>query len=393
MPHQRKRYITPILLDKLSFSPVVAIQGARQTGKSFLVRQLLSPELPTSSYVTFDRPADRELAVNASEAFLEKYAASAPLIIDEAQKVPEIFDAIKFLVDRQRRPGKYLLLGSTEFSKKTLIRESLTGRISTVRMFPFTCAEALGLAPRKMTSCFLISKKPRCSRAAFMRHLNHGGMPGIFGVHSERERDLKCKEWLELTVHRDLSLIPKVKLDPELAMAVLKEVATLEEPTAGNIAKKLRRDLRRINTHLKCLELLFAVHKLAPAPGSTGKPIYFLCDTAFALYLEADFPRLLHTWLVQEILANHEWASNIKESLSFFRSSKGTLTHLIVQHSRNEWTAVKILANEKFSEKDLWSLMRLHERLPKSLKLNLIALTATRATVGKVECLPWESLV
>ncbi|NDD04061.1 MAG: hypothetical protein EB078_04075, partial [Proteobacteria bacterium] len=255
MPHQRKRYISQILLNKLSFSPVVAIQGARQTGKSFLVRELLSPELPESSYVTFDRPADRELAVSASEAFLEKYAASSPLIIDEAQKVPKIFDAIKFLVDRKRRPGKYLLLGSTEFSKKTLIRESLTGRISTVRMFPFTCAEPLGLAPRKMTSCFLVSKKPRCSRAAFMRHLNHGGMPGIFGVHSERERDLKCIEWLELTVHRDLSLIPKVKLDPELAMAVLREVATLEEPTAGNIAKKLRRDLRRINTHLTCLEL------------------------------------------------------------------------------------------------------------------------------------------
>lgn len=104
MPHQRKRYISPILIDKLRFSPVVAIHGARQTGKRFLVRELLAPELPESSYVTFDRSADRELAVNASEAFLEKYSASAPLIIDEAQKVPEIFDAIKFLVDRQRRP-------------------------------------------------------------------------------------------------------------------------------------------------------------------------------------------------------------------------------------------------------------------------------------------------
>lgn len=66
---------------------------------------------------------------------------------------------------------------------------------------------------------------------------------------------------------------------------------------------------------------------------------------------------------------------------------------LIVQHGRNEWTAVKILANEKFSEKDLWSLTRLHERLPKSLKLNLIALTSTRATLGGVQCFPWESVV
>ena len=55
---------------------------------------------------------------------------AVPLVIDEAQKVPKIFDAVKFVVDPSNRPGQFLLLGSTEFSKKTLIRESHTGRIS-----------------------------------------------------------------------------------------------------------------------------------------------------------------------------------------------------------------------------------------------------------------------
>jgi hypothetical protein len=176
-------------------------------------------------------------------------------------------------------------------------------------------------------------------------------------------------------------------------MAILREIATLDEPTAGNIAKKLKRDLRRINTHLTCLELLFAIHKLPPVSGSTGKPLYFLCDVAFAHYLEADFLRCLHTWLVQEVMANREWSSNIKEEIGFFRSSKGAMTHLVIQHSRAEWTAVKIIAHEKFSEKDLFSLTRLHERLPPKLKLNLIALTSTRAKFANVECYPWESVV
>jgi predicted AAA+ superfamily ATPase len=393
MPHRRARYIYPILLDKLRFSPVVSIQGARQTGKTFLAREFITRTQTEASYVTFDRQSDRELADSASEAFLEKYANQSPLIIDEAQKVPKIFDAIKYMVDRQRRPGKYLLLGSTEFSKKTLIREALTGRISSARMYPLTCAEALELPWTNNTSCLHLNSKPRCNRSELMRHLTQGGMPGLFSIHSNRERDLKCKEWLALTVHRDLSLIPKIKVDTELAMAILKEIATQDEPTAGNIAKKLKRDLRRIKTHLDALELLFTIHKLQPAAGSTGKPLYFLCDVAFAHYLEADFARCLHTWLVQETLANHEWAGNIKETTGYFRSSKGALTHLVVQHSRNEWTAVKIIASEKFSEKDLWSLTRLNERLPHTLKLNLVALTSTRVKMAGVECYPWESIV
>ena len=289
MPHQRQRLLTEILFEKLKFSPVVAIQGARQTGKSFIAREILRKKLPNAVYVTLDRPDDRALAKQAPVSFLQKYAGQSPLIIDEAQKVPELFDTIKYIVDKDKRPGQFLLLGSTEFSKKTLIRESLTGRMSTAKMFPFTCSEALQLPAKKHDSCFSALNSPRCERKDLMRHLQRGGMPGIFSVHSERERLNKFKEWLELTIYRDLTLIPRVKVDTELAMAILKELARIEEPTAGSIAKKLKKDLRRIQTHLNCLEILFVIHRLPPIDESTGKPLYFLCDVGFAHYFEADF--------------------------------------------------------------------------------------------------------
>lgn len=393
MPHSRHRYLKSILLEKLKFSPVVAIQGARQTGKSFTARELLKTDCPKSAYVTLDRPSDRELAKNAPESFLENYADHVPIIIDEAQKVPELFDAVKFIVDKDKRPGQFLLLGSTEFSKKTLILESLTGRISTAKMMPFTCAEALQLPLKKSDSCFSVLPLPRCERKDLMRHLQRGGMPGIFSIHSERERIGKLKEWLELTVYRDLTLIPKVKIDTDLAMAILREIARLDEPTAGNIAKKLKRDLRRIQTHLNCFELLFVIHKLSPIDESSGKPMYFLLDVAFAHYLEADFARCLHTWLVQETLANKEWSENIRETIGYYRSAKGAMTHLIIKHSRTRWDAVKIIANEKFSAKDLWSLTRLREKLPAEVTLSLLALTSTSADLEGVKCKPWESIV
>jgi len=67
------------------------------------------------------------------------------LVIDEAQKVPKIFDAVKYTVDQDRRPGRFVLTCSTEFSRETMIQESLTGRLSRLRLFPLTISETLEL--------------------------------------------------------------------------------------------------------------------------------------------------------------------------------------------------------------------------------------------------------
>jgi predicted AAA+ superfamily ATPase len=72
-----------------------------------------------------------------------------PLVIDEAKKVPEIFDAVKLRVDQDSQPGQYLLLGSTEFSHLFKIRESLTGRLSRLRLHPLCAAEAHQLKQTK----------------------------------------------------------------------------------------------------------------------------------------------------------------------------------------------------------------------------------------------------
>ena len=97
--------------------------------------------------------------------------------------------------------------------------------------------------------------------------------------------------------------------------------------------------------------------------------------------------------MVQEVLAAKEWSTNSKETIGFYRSTKGAITHLVIKRTRTDWQAVKIIADERFSEKDLWSLTRLHERMPKGKKLQLTALTPTRVSIAGVECHPWEAIV
>lgn len=368
----------------------MAVQGARQTGKSFLIRELLAPKLPRLSYQTFDREQSRAFADTNPETFLTQYSDALPLAIDEAQKVPKIFDAVKYSVDLKRTPGRFILLGSTEFSKLTLIRESLTGRLSRIRLYPMNFAETFELPPNPSKSPLFTLEKPRMSRKDLLTFLTHGGMPGIFAIRSDSERTRELNDWLDLTCRRDALLIPKLKLDSILLQSILMLIATLEEPTAGNIARALKRDLRRVNTHLDALKTLFVINELPPHPFGTGKPFFFLCDVALATLLGASFERQLYTWLVQEQLSQRAYRDDLSR-LYFYRSLKGRLIHLLIDSRTEPLSAIKLIPEEKTDLRDFEILYKFREKHPGTL---LFVFGSARQSWQKerLEVFPWESL-
>jgi uncharacterized protein len=314
-----------------------------------------------------------------------------PLVIDEAQKAPPLFDEIKLRVDKKRIPGSYLLLGSTEFSKETLIRESLTGRLSRVRIFPMNIAETLDLNPNDSSHPLLLQQKPRIDRHQWLQYLHRGGMPGIFAVRSETERADLFRDWLELTSQRDMSLIPKLKLDPELTLRILELLATSLEPTEGTIAKVLKRDLRRVKTHMSGLKLLFAVNKLNPHPLGTGKPYYFLADVGIARNLGATHERLIQTWLVQEQLSQRSYRNDRESRLYYYRTSKGSLIDLIVEDAK-EVHALKIHSDEKYNQTHLRILSAFNEKSATRGSRVILGPIRSREKKLGIEIFPWESL-
>src|SRR6185437_11606702 len=101
------RHITPRLLAALQVSPIVFLNGARQSGKSTLVQNLrneIGDKDAPAAYVSFDRPTQMAAAATAPESFLSRY--KKPLIIDEVQMVPELFRALKIFVDESRLTDK-----------------------------------------------------------------------------------------------------------------------------------------------------------------------------------------------------------------------------------------------------------------------------------------------
>lgn len=115
--------------------PLVVLTGARQVGKTTLARSFL----PKARYLTLDDPAVAEAArLNPAELFA---GAPAPVILDEAQYAPEVFRHLKLLVDRERRPGQFLVTGSQTFELMRGVSESLAGRAAVLTLPALTLPE------------------------------------------------------------------------------------------------------------------------------------------------------------------------------------------------------------------------------------------------------------
>ena len=131
-----QRTATEALLRLASQFAVIGITGPRQSGKSTLAKMTF----PEKRYISFDDKTIRELATANPIDFLLAFPDGA--IIDEAQKVPEIFDAVKYHVDKGSfTSGKFILTGSNQFNLKQNMTDSLVGRAAFLKLLPFSIEE------------------------------------------------------------------------------------------------------------------------------------------------------------------------------------------------------------------------------------------------------------
>jgi len=196
------RDITAAVLAILREMPVVVVTGMRQTGKStFLQNQ---PELAHRRYVTLDDFAFRAEAKANPE---ELIAGDTPLIIDEAQRCPELFIAIKRSVDRKRVPGKFILSGSANFLLMKNVSDSLAGRAAYFNMHPFTRRE---LKRRTNEIPFIReffesneAKQTGDYPALQIEDVVRGGMPPMC-VHGPKEPKIWFKGYEQTYLDRDI---------------------------------------------------------------------------------------------------------------------------------------------------------------------------------------------
>jgi len=129
-----KRNIRDKLIYLATKFPVITVTGPRQSGKTTLVKD----SFPDKKYVSLEDLDNRTFATEDPRGFLKTYPNA---IIDEAQKVPELFSYIQTAVDRDKIPGQYILTGSQNFLLFEKITQSLAGRVAILKLLPFTYDE------------------------------------------------------------------------------------------------------------------------------------------------------------------------------------------------------------------------------------------------------------
>jgi hypothetical protein len=153
----KRRNLTPQILATLRDTPVVYLQGPRQSGKSTLA-QALRDDGYDAEYFTLDDAATLAAAQSDPDGFV--IGLPERVILDEAQRVPELFRAIKRSVDTKRRAGRFLLTGSAQALVLPKLSESLAGRMEVLTLWPFSQGEIGGRREGFVDACFAREFKP-----------------------------------------------------------------------------------------------------------------------------------------------------------------------------------------------------------------------------------------
>ena len=357
----------------LADTPVVCLVGPRQSGKTTLA-QILDAR---RRFITLDDLDYRRTAQDDPHGFL----AELPdfVAIDEIQKAPDLLSAIKISVDRDRRPGRFLLTGSANLLQIPTVTESLAGRMEIQLLHPLTEAEKErrpGGFLRAFLNGDLRNPRPADRPDAGVKlpeRLVLGGYPEVLGRSPERARQWH-RNYLGQIIERDVRDVARVRQPIEvlrlLEALAIRPAATLN---VSRLANGL--DFRRetVLHYLSVLERLFLIRRLPAWHSSESKrlvksPKVHLLDSGLTATLagrttedwlenRAAMGGLLETFVVQQLIAQAAWTD---PDLRFwhYRDRDQAEVDLVITLRRRVW-GIEIKAGSAVEPRDAHGLRRL----------------------------------
>jgi len=387
MAHTRQRFIIDVLKKRAKLWPVVGLLGPRQVGKSTVLKTLCGENY----YFNLDLKQIREEASKAPDFFIESHRSDRSIVaIDEVQKAPDLFDAVKASVDNKKRPGTFLLAGSTEFSTKVGIRESLTGRIGLVRLWPLTVAElnqrsspSVAMPLRRFAA--LSTPKNIAQRVEF------GGMPGLCFIRNQAERDQLIEGWLETTCYRDINQIVGFRVRGETVRDALNIVARAPDVTTTQLAQQLGISTPSIRKLLDALETLMVITRMSAHPTGIGKDRFLLCDTAVAAYLGASSRDVRQIALYQELMCQYTFAGFPAPKISYYQSSRGSFVDFVLEDKRGI-AATLIVDTATPKPYVLRALGNLKKKIPRIELFAVGPFSKVSESKSGIQFIPWTHL-
>ncbi len=369
-----RRKITQGLIDALADTPVVLVQGARQTGKTTLV-QSVAEGRPARRYLTLDDASVLGAAKADPAGFLA--GLDGPVVIDEVQRAPELFPVMKAIVDRNRTPGRFLLTGSANVLLLPKLAESLAGRMEVLTLWPFSQDEIDASAGGFIDGVF--GEKLPAPRKGACKDLDarivRGGFPEIVSRASEERRAAWFGSYLTTILQRDVRDIANI----EGLAALPRMLALLASRTSGllnfsDLSRVLSVPQTTLKRYFALVEATFLVVSLPAWSADLGQrlvksPKLFLSDTGLGAHLlglgrerlsrdGAAMGPLLENLIVMELRKQAAW-SRVRAQMFHFRTPPGRKVDVLLEDASGRIVGIDIRASATVGPDDFKGLRTL----------------------------------
>jgi predicted AAA+ superfamily ATPase len=375
------RHSAPVAREYLAHFPGLVIEGARQVGKSTLVRQIADAD---ALVMNLDQEQVRA-AASADPAGFVAAAGSRQLVIDEIQRAPELTLAVKASIDADRRPGRFLLTGSSSLLRVRGTADSLAGRVGRLTLYGLSRGEVLGrdddfVAQVAANPSGVIAATSSLDRAMYAEMLATGAYPEVRDA-SSRIRSAWLGAYLEGLVGRDLPTLRR-EVSPARSMAILRTLAgrNAAELVKATLAQATSVPASTITSYLDLLHDVGLVASITPwtpnlAKREIGRPKAIVIDSALAMWLArltADqlarieyseaFGAMLEAFVSAELLRQQTW-SRRRFDLFHYRDRATEEVDLICELDDGHVVAIEVKAATSFSARHFTGLARLRDRL------------------------------
>lgn len=388
------RFAQNLVEETLADTPITVLQGARQVGKSTLVREIVADKEAT--VLSLDAAAAYNAARADPAAFVRQ--TRGLLVIDEVQRVPELMRAMKDAVEEDRRPGRFLITGSANLLELPGTEESLAGRAETVVLYGLSQGELTGHREDFVDQVVggnveaLQARRGTLSRDGYLDIMCAGSYPEPLG-RTGRRRNAWFDNYLDRIVARDARDVSRLAhLDrlPDL-------VRLLAANNAGELVKaRIGADAGIPETslppYIDLLETLYLVHRV-PAWGNnltkrvTGRPKVALLDSGLAARLNHVTPAAMAPGLVSDVagglfegfvageLRRQLVWSQIEASLFHFRDRDGREVDLVLESRDRRVAGIEMKAAGAVSRDDFRGLGFLRDKLGSRFSLGIVLYT------------------
>jgi predicted AAA+ superfamily ATPase len=390
---QRRNLAVPVLA-ALRDTPVVYLQGPRQAGKSTLA-QALRHDGYDAEYFTLDDAATLAAAQGDPDGFVS--GLPGRVILDEVQRVPELFRAVKRSVDVQRKPGRFLLTGSAQALVLPKLSDSLAGRMEVLTLWPFSQGEIGGRKEGFIDACFGREFKPGAFRdtgwPSLTERIVRGGYPEVL----TRDEGTRRRAWfgscittiLERDV-RDLANVSGLRDLPRLLrLAASRAMGLLNFADLSRDAAMPQTTLQR---YWALFEATFLVRTLPPWHSNLGlrmvkTPKVLLGDTGLlchllgleALRLQADdlmTGAALECFVAGEMTKQITWSQTLP-GLFHYRTHTQREVDFVLEDARGRLVGIEVKKSASVTSSDFKGLRHLADLTGKRFLRGILLYTGS----------------